>query len=234
MKLFKKSVVASEAAEQKRRQIDEGIAIARKVDALRETLASLEKQQSEFIRGTETELKAKAANLIDGIARMEWEISQLEERRKSLISPLDGEWIKVSREKNLVEAQKDDLARKLAEAEESNSEAEDKYANAKSVLAKVKVRERELEKAYSDASAAKSEAEKSKERKLMKEKVSDERIAEKDQELLSREAGIAAKERENQIEKERLERENREIIRTRAQLEDQRGTLERAMKRLTK
>lgn len=234
MKLLKKSVLVNELAEQRKAQIDEGIAIARKVDVLRQTLASLQKQQADFLNGMQLELEKRTKFLLDEIATREQIVIGLEERRKKLLEPLDNEWAKVEQGKKEVLFDKELVKKGLERIADKESKANEKYQNSKNVLARVNVRERELLKVYNKADENTQETENIKKKAIEDKERIDKYVAEQNQILLTREANIAVAERENQIEKDRLEILNSEIIKTKAQLEDQRKTLERAINRTKK
>ena len=70
MKLLPKSQVHAQVNEQRRQQIDEGMILAKKVDALRQTLAELEEQQRKFSEGTKRELERETQELHEEIAEL--------------------------------------------------------------------------------------------------------------------------------------------------------------------
>lgn len=63
MKLLPKSQVLANVNEQKRLQIEEGVILAKKVDALRQTLLDLEDQQRKFIEGQRAVLERELGQL---------------------------------------------------------------------------------------------------------------------------------------------------------------------------
>lgn len=234
MKLLKKSVIANELAEQRKTQIDEGLSIARKVDTLRNTLASLQKQQADFLNGMQAELEKRTRHLLDEIATREQIVISLEERRQKLLIPLTAEWEKIKMAQREVLFDKELIRKGLEKLADKERKSEEKYANSKVVLARVNVRERELLKVYAKAEENTQQTETIKQKALEDKARIDKYVEEQNQILLTREAEIAVKERENIIEKDRLEVLSREIIKTKAQLEDQRKTLERAITRIKK
>lgn len=234
MRLLKKSAVASEASQQKKQLIDEGIAIARKVDALRQALAGLEEQQSRFVGGMEEELRRRTKALFDEIAGRESEIRALEERRKDLTAPLDAEWQKVRSASSEVQSSKMLIEKGLKVLAEKEKMSEEKHRNSKAVLARVNVRERELLKIYEKAEEAADSAEIMKAIAAKEKEESGRDIAERHQAILSREASVAVREREQDILAAMIEEKEREIISEKARLKDRSDTLERAFRRLQK
>lgn len=114
-KLLDKRIVSAEVATQKKRQIDEGIRIAKKVDALRETKQeeeqNLDRFREENIRRVQIEIDAKIRER-DELRR---EVENLHGERLRLIAPLDEEWAKV----NEKSAELEQIGIKLAEIDAS-------------------------------------------------------------------------------------------------------------------
>lgn len=67
MKLLSKSNLAVEIATQRRLEIEKGILLAQKVDALTEKLRSLQEQEDKFIKGQEDRLKTRLSSLEEQI-----------------------------------------------------------------------------------------------------------------------------------------------------------------------
>lgn len=159
MKLLTKSTVATEQAREKKSQIDEGLRIATKIDAMRQALADLESQYAKFAAGTKTEMERITAGLVEQIKSLNIEIAILELRRKALLEPLDAKWNEV-----LVKEQILDGALKAVETNKvvwvrEKTKLDATNAKAKDSLFKIKVRERELTKVYVQADEALAEAE---------------------------------------------------------------------------
>lgn len=108
MKLLSKSSVRDQSMNQRKKEIDDGVFIATRVDKLRETLASLESQQKKFIESNQKTINDSLNNLFEKKASMEFEIKRLEKKREELLKPLDEEWDKV-------QSIQDDMTLKRAE-----------------------------------------------------------------------------------------------------------------------
>ena len=91
MDLISKKVITSQIANQRKIQIDEGVALAKKIDLLRETLGSLELQHKNFLDKKEKELLSVTSNLEKDISNKKIEIKKLEEHRLKLLLPLGKE-----------------------------------------------------------------------------------------------------------------------------------------------
>jgi hypothetical protein len=232
MKLLKKSVLVNELAEQRKSQIDEGMAIARKVDILRQTLASLEKQQADFLNGMEAELQKRTKFLLDEIADRERIVITLEDRRKKLLVPLDAEWSQLEQAKKGVLFDKELVKKGLEKIAEKEAKAEEKYQASKTTLARINARERELIKVYDRAELDAEETEKIKVKALEDKARLDKYAEEQNDALLKREAEVAVAERENSIEKDRLENYKKNLEKATKQLEDRINTQERNEQRI--
>ena len=79
MKLQPKQQITQSINLERKTQIDEGIALAKKIDVLRETLASLEKQHQDFIAGSRVEIEKNLKVLQERKSNLLGEINKLEE-----------------------------------------------------------------------------------------------------------------------------------------------------------
>lgn len=234
MKLLKRSTLNIEIAAQKKQQIDEGLLIARKVDALRQTLASLEQQQQKFVSGMEGELKLRTDKLLIEIASRKLEIAHLSEKKNKLIEDLKDEWDRLKNGQKVNEDTRDILAKGLIKLSDREKKIEEKFSDIKKTLARVNVRERELVKVYEKAEQAVKDTEAIKKEGLDKMVRIDKYITDKNNEISSRESKIVSQEESIKITIKNLEKERQDIIKEKAQLKDQRETLVRAYQRLKK
>ena len=231
MRLPSKIEVNNQVATQRKRDIDEGLALARKVDALRQTLASLEQQHNTFIAGMEGELHKRTDFLISEVANLERDVADLEERKKQLQIPLDEEWAKVNARVKEIE----NSALKLKGLEDKLNQRElvqdERDRKSKEVLVRVKVRDRASRQAYEQAENTKNEADKIKAEISAKREIKEVEYAEKDKEYAIKEQSLVSykftlEKREEQVEMKEQEVKDKEI-----QLKDREETLERELKR---
>ncbi len=234
MKLLSRKTVINEAADQRRQAIDEGLQIARKVDKLRETLASLEKQHTDFLKGMEGELKSKAELLLNEIALRKLEIVQLDERRKALLEPLDKAWEQVKAQQGINIETRDILAKGLIKLADKEKKSQENYEESKKTKQRINVQERELLQVYEKAEQNKKDTEKIKEDALAKMVRVDKYIEEKTQEYSTKEAELKAKERELEISAQKLVDDRQELLLKETLLKDREATLERELKRRKK
>lgn len=99
MKLQSIKQLNNELANERKKQIDEGLYIAQKVDVLRQTLASLEAQHQKFLAGSREESDKVIAELDQKKSTLKNEISKLEERRIELLKPLNDKWDELEEQK---------------------------------------------------------------------------------------------------------------------------------------
>ena len=104
MKLLDKKTITSQVAGQRRSQIEEGINLAKKIDALRETLSSLEKQQKSFIAGMRAGLEREIGSLQSERNTLQKEIATLKKEKVLLQIPLDSKWEEVRVREKIFEA----------------------------------------------------------------------------------------------------------------------------------
>lgn len=151
MKLLQKSTVASEQAIQKKAQIDEGVKLATRIDALRRTLADLERQHETYILGMENELKRRTEGLIEGVKDKMRELLEIEARRIKLLEPLAEKWSEVNekeKEVNSILAQTQENAIVIDREKEKYLILGKKM---KESQARTRIRERELSRVYAQA-----------------------------------------------------------------------------------
>lgn len=88
-RLLDKRVVSSELAEEKRRQIQSGITLAKKVDAVRDTLQKEENDLEAFRRETITRIQKEIDSKIAERDSLDKEIVRRREERIQLEAPID-------------------------------------------------------------------------------------------------------------------------------------------------
>jgi hypothetical protein len=232
MKLLTKQQVNVEVQAQRKIQIDEGLTLARKVDALREKLANLETQQKKFFESMDSELHQRTDYLFEEIASREEEIKKLEQKRAELIIPLDNAWQEVKEKKlenDNLRVVLDEKSLKLAEKEQKVIENAKK---AKELLFKAKTREKEVERVYDKADQLKMETESIFTAMLEEKDKQTQKFENKEKKLDERENSIKSYEFTLKDREQQIEIKEQEIREEKIRLSDQRQTLERAMARI--
>lgn len=128
-KLLDKKIINAEVATQKKQQIDSGIAMAKKVDVIRENLqteeTNLELFRTETLKIVREEIDGEHRKLKlvkDAVKDQELKLSELQ-------IPLDNAWAQLNTERVKLQSEKDDLEQKsdslsLREQEIERSEQE--------------------------------------------------------------------------------------------------------------
>lgn len=234
MRLLQKSVVSKDISDQRKQQIDEGIAIAQKIDKLRETLLSLQKQHDDFIAGIRADLEEKTKFLFEEITTRKLELENLERQRQQLLLPFTAEWEQVNLEKQRLQQFSGELSLFEANLKKDQEKLDELIKQEKERVFKAKAHEKALEKALIKAETNEQqtsttlwEAHQIKSNSILE-------AESRKKELDSREANVAVKERENQLVKESNERETVFISEEKTRLAFERVVLEKAMKRYNK
>lgn len=232
MKLLDKHSVSVQVAIDKKRQIDQGITLARKVDVLRETKlkeeADLAQFRSETIARTQAEIDAK----IKEKNVLEAKIKAREEELKALREPLDDEWqafeeakTALQWDKHLVYERKGELDRGIAlniRRERENKEEKQRVAKERerSALA-LSEAESKHEIASDVLMKARSKADKMSQASETRERMAD-----------SREKQLEQREREAERETRKLKAIEKEQKRKDKEIFDKYETLNRDIKRI--
>lgn len=231
MQLLKRSTVQTEVSNQRQKQIDEGLRIAQKVDALRQTLGELEQQQAKFLAGMEKELEERTQPLVKKIASLQKDIEDLEEKRKLLLEPIDSKWVAVNAKESELEETQTLLEKKTSEIIFREERVTDLGIELKNRLFKVKTRERELDKTIRTASEELYIAQEKHIEAQKAKDASDQYSKESKQELFTREADVAVREREvKMLQNHTIDRE-RELDERETLIKDREDTLERELNR---
>lgn len=234
MRLQPKIEVNNLVASQRKIQIDEGVRIAQRVDALRETLASLEAQHSKFIEGMEGELRRRTNHLIANISDLEKDIIDLEDKRRFLQIPLDDKWREINQKIGEISQFKANLEKKEAKLIEKELIQDGRDRKSKELMVRVKSRDKASIKANDESEQLKTESEKIKVELLASKLAQEESFEKKSKELDERENSLISYTFTLTRREEEIEFHEQEIRNEKVRLTDQRQTLERAMARLKK
>lgn len=232
MHLLKKSTVQSEAQKERKKQIDEGIFIAKKVDTLRQTLGSLESQHGKFLSGIEEELGQRTQPLLLKISSLQKDIEDLEDKRNLLLIPLDKEWAEFHKKQALQDQKEKVISSKSDSVSQKEQKLKELGMGLKDKLFKVKTRERELVKTQS---LAEEELYLSKQTRKESEEIkkhSIEEAKEITQGLKEREAKVAVREREVEMREVAVEKRQKTQDTRETAINDKYETLLRTQKRL--
>lgn len=234
MKLLAKKVIDSQVASQKKQQIDDGVKLAIRVDTLRQTKAQEEKNLEEFRVGAVRSVSQEIEVLTIKRDSLRSEVTDLMEQAKLNQIPLDKEWNKLNIEKSKLLSQQESLEKDRELLEKDKTELV------------VSLQDLEIEKSRVESIKDQTVLEYGIAHRISEEVEKDKRNIEILKEVTFREVEEiknSALRKETEIDFKLVNLNNREIIlkekevqiiKTKLQLEDQRGTLERALNRLNK
>ena len=151
MILPKRTDINKAKSDERKRDIDQGLIIARQVDGLRETLGEMQIRQVKFLEKSKEEASKIIDKLDSEIQTKRRELVEINERREQLLKPLDNEWNKV----NTLKEQTDNESNQLFLDKESfkveTTRIKVELEKIKSIVQRVKSNEKETEKAKQEA-----------------------------------------------------------------------------------
>jgi hypothetical protein len=234
MRLLPKSEVSVAKAAEKKRDIDEGLKLARRIDNLRELTATEDAIFRKFRNETIAKIHEETTKEQNKLDTLKGEVKVYERRKEEAQKPLDEEWIKVAEAKSELDRRREVANETESLLDSRERDTGDTLKRANSTLARAKTREGMANDRLQDADRTLVDAKLVNEKALrLKERV-DEHRQKVDKELLHRDAMASSRERSVTIREEAAtvrEKNNRdETIR----LADMRATLERETQRRLK
>ena len=109
MKLLSKSEITKAKAKDRELEVAEGLKLAKKVDGLRELAVNEDKALQTFRTQSLSEIQRQILEVTHKRDSLQAETTLLEERKLVAQAPLDDEWAKVSREKEILSVKTDQL-----------------------------------------------------------------------------------------------------------------------------
>ena len=231
MKLLNKSEQTKAKALEKNREIQEGLKLAKRVDALREISAQEDKALKDFRKNALAEISAEILQETKKKEEIEKEVKDLEDRKLEALKPLDIEW-------DRVRVAKEELTRKEATLLNGIEGHKAEYEEINRRIKEVSDKEAHLATVADIAHDKHSEAEKllksAKEQALASKKVSEEtereaktlvnNAQEKEKYIINREKAVFVKEEE-------LRKKEIDLAKQVIAIRDREATLERNIKR---
>lgn len=232
MRLLPKSEIAQRKADARKTEIDEGMRLARRVDALRETLAneevSLAKFRNETVAMIHNEIKTEREKL----TLIQAEVATLTVKREELLVPLDKEWQEVKKHKEELEIYNNQLLSLEHSLKEKEKEIEKLQAKIKKELNHAElmstVARESLKEATDKNLQAEIELNITKKNRENAEKL----YQEMTKELKQRDSDLATRERDCTIKETQLLERESALEKGWRLLEDRKATHERTITRL--
>lgn len=146
MKLLQKSTITNQKNAERKLEIDEGLALARRIDALRETSA---KEETNLLTYRATALK-QVQNEIGVLVKqkedLQEEIKRQEEHRKELLKPLDKEWEQIYEKKLQIDKDSNANILLVFQLKEEEQQLEERKNEISKIVIDINKKEKEIDK----------------------------------------------------------------------------------------
>ena len=109
MKLLDKQTIVTLKGTERKREVDEAVKLAKKVDYLRQTAAQEEANLAKFRHESIQKVKDEIASLIEEKDILIGEVGVLEYQKEQLQEPLDDEWDRVKEESTVIDNRIEEL-----------------------------------------------------------------------------------------------------------------------------
>jgi len=224
MKLLKKQQINERVNLERKNVIDSGVFLAKKVDALREELLTLQKTRDEFIAGSQQVINDSLSSLQQKQDSLSKEIKELEAKRKELLKPLDEEWAKVNESMESVVNLRTELLAKEFLLNERETQIKKTENEISKLAEQTRYKESEAEKARNDTftlrDLAQKEYEIAKENTLSNSALEEQKLKELSIKISTYENGISV----NETKEKDLEKREVALLSERKHLESQQRT----------
>lgn len=239
MRLLAKQQIEKDKSLEKRREIDEGIKLAKKVDKLREISAQEESNLKRFRDESIKVVKSEIDVLIVRKETLKSDVKELEELRILAQAPIDlkAEWGKVKTDKVEIEGWKRDLLSResivIVREATVESKTNDFFRRDEELREKETLTNRyltETKKAYDESDKTRAKADEY-------AKKTDKELDKRDRIIAAKEEELKYRENELELEKEKIAKDRKENTDERLHIESQQKTLRTAweeIKRLKK
>lgn len=196
MKLLKKSEIASAKASDQKREMDEGLKLAKNVDSLRHIRAEEEASLKKFRYETVTTINKEITHLSKKKDTLVSEVASLEEKKKEAIEPLDKLWEAVRVKQDEVETKSEEFRTMNADYLEKKDTIDKNLLASEATIKRTIDKEARTTKLLEKASETHAKAETEKEeaneyrRKIVRQ------LKELESSIHEREVAIASRERD--------------------------------------
>ena len=138
---------------ERKKEIDDGVALARRVDELRRLKLEEERRLNEWRETTLKTVQQEENDIIEQKNNLKGELETLKEERKELLKPLNKEWAEIhDTEKELDERIKNIYIREI-ELKALKQELEDEQNRISEIISKARKNEQDTEKFREEASS---------------------------------------------------------------------------------
>lgn len=159
MKLLpKKADIDKSEAQERKRLIDDGLNLAKKVDALREARLTEEKSLFEWRDNTMKVVRKEIDDYITVRDNLKVQTEEAEVYRKKLLEPLDDAWIEVNTEKEIILEEKKNISLSKEALKVQTHKIKEEMEKVSALVSKIKLKENEIEKSKQKITALKEMA----------------------------------------------------------------------------
>ncbi len=151
MKLLDKRKIDSNKTEERRKEVEDGVSLAKSIDKLREAKVTEERKFLDFRDNALKTIKGEMAQLnLEKNLLME-DIKQKQELRNELLKPLDKEWAEINQAKAKQVQEKQNIFLLREQEKEERKLLDEEQAKIKKIATKIGQKHNETEKAKSEA-----------------------------------------------------------------------------------
>lgn len=218
--------------DERKKEIDSGIALATRIDKLRETMINEERQLGVWRENSIRLIQKDIDDYITVKENLKIQTEEAEIHRRKLLEPLDNEWQEINREKIKINKELNDNVISKEEIIQERKELEKDREKLSELIIKAKDNEKDTEKAKNQSSALKDMAQREFEKAREEHEAQTELHERKLLDLSSREREYESGIKINALEEKRLQDFEKELITKEAQLQDREQTLERELRRI--
>jgi DNA repair exonuclease SbcCD ATPase subunit len=234
MKLADPRTIQSNINAQRKVDIDQGVALARRVDTLREQISTLENKLILVRDGMTKEVNEQIAKLINDKTLLEEEIERLNITRARLLKPLDEEWELVKKEQEHIELERDEVSILILKTDKTAQEIEERRRELIVDEKRQEDKRKRIEEEAEEASKHLTEVSIRLVETIKDEKRISALSKKKLREIANKEAILQATVNDIAIREREIKAEYKVIHSEKVRLADERATLSRAFSRLNK
>lgn len=230
--LPKKQDIDKQKANERKIQIDEGVALAKKIDMLREASLQEEKQLFEWRENNINKVKAEIEDYIIVRDNLKTQTEEAERHRKALLEPLDEEWVEINKVKDQLEKEKETVYLSGEQLKENEKYLEKERQKVSEIVSRVTQNEKESEKHKKEAVSLRELAQKEYEVAASERGIQNSTIERKISELSQKEREYEVALTTIQIRENEVNEKESDIIKRELHLESQQRLLRIAKEEL--
>lgn len=147
MKLLPKQEVNKAKAQERKQEIDTGLALARKVDSLREIKVTEEQNLKKWREESIAAIKYEIGQYCEERENLKKQNYEARKIRQELLKPLNEEWLTINLAKEEIENRKKEILFQEKSIKEKHSEIDKEWEKLEKTDLRIRTKEQEIEKA---------------------------------------------------------------------------------------